>query len=60
MFYVYLLRSEESGKIYTGYSKDMKQRVKDHLSQKVYTTHRMGKVKLIYYEAFMNVRERLN
>lgn len=52
MYYVYLLRSKENGKIYTGYTQDLKRRVKDHFSQHVHTTHRMGRLQLIYYEAF--------
>jgi putative endonuclease len=52
MYYVYLLRSQKNGKIYTGYTTDLKRRVKDHFSKHVHTTYRMGEVKLIYYEAF--------
>ena len=52
MFYVYLLKSKLSGKIYTGYTTDLKRRVREHFSQNVHTTHRMGDVELIFYEAF--------
>jgi putative endonuclease len=52
MYYVYLLRSTSEGKIYTGYTSDLKRRVREHFSQRVHTTHRMGEIKLIYYEAF--------
>lgn len=54
MYYVYLLKSVKDGKIYTGYTADLKRRVRDHFLQNVHTTHRMGTVKLIYYEAFDN------
>ena len=57
MYYVYLLRSKENGKIYTGYSQDLKRRVEDHFSQHVHTTHRMGRLQLIYYEAFTSKQD---
>lgn len=52
MFYVYLLQSKDTGKIYTGFSADLKQRLRQHLSGGVHTTKRMGKIELIFYEAF--------
>ncbi len=54
MFYVYLLRSKKDGKIYTGYTSDLKRRVQEHEAKGVHTTARMGDVSLIYYEAFIN------
>ena len=52
MFYVYILQSKLNGRIYTGFSKDLKERVKKHKSKGVNTTKRMGEIELIYYEAF--------
>lgn len=54
MFYVYLLRSKRNGKIYTGFTIDLKRRVMEHLRGDGYTTKRMGEIELIYYEAFKN------
>ncbi len=54
MFYVYLLRSKRDGKIYTGYTTDLKRRIGQHFSGDVHTTVRMGEIELIYYEAFTN------
>jgi putative endonuclease len=54
---VYLLRGSKDRKIYTGYTTDLKRRIKDHFSQHVHTTHRMGDLKLIYYEAFTNKKD---
>ncbi len=51
MYYVYLL-SDENEKLYIGYSSDLRRRLKEHLQNKVYTTKRMNKPKLIYYEAY--------
>ena len=52
MSYVYLLQSVENGRIYSGYTSDLKQRIQKHKSGNVHTTVRMGTVNLIYYEAF--------
>ena len=52
MFYIYVLLSKNDQKIYTGYTKDLKARIKEHESDSVYTTKRMGEFELIYYEAF--------
>ncbi|MGB4966121.1 MAG: GIY-YIG nuclease family protein [Microgenomates group bacterium] len=51
MHYVYLLK-DSGGKTYIGYSSDLKRRIKEHESGKVYTTKRMVKPKLVYYEAY--------
>ena len=53
MFYVYVLHSESTKECYTGYSSNLKERIKDHFSHSVYTTKRMGKLKLIFYEAYL-------
>lgn len=51
MFYVYVIIGNK-GRIYTGYSKDLKKRIKKHNQSGVYTTKRMGKLRLLFYEAF--------
>lgn len=54
MHYVYLLRSSQDGRIYTGYTHDLKRRVTEHFNGSVRTTVRMGELTLIYYEAFIS------
>lgn len=54
MFYVYVLRSKTTNKCYTGYSSDLKERLRDHFSHSVHTTKRMGEMKLIFYEAYLS------
>ena len=39
-------------KILTGFTGNLRQRIKQHNSDSVYTTSRMGGIELIYYEAF--------
>lgn len=51
MWYVYVLYSLDYGKFYIGFTSDLRQRLKDHQSDKVHTTRRLGKFELVYYEA---------
>lgn len=51
MYYVYLLQDTKH-RIYIGYSRDLKQRPISHASGETYTTSRMDKPKLIYYESY--------
>jgi putative endonuclease len=53
MYYVYLLKDLKK-KIYIGYSADLKRRIKEHLNNKSYSSSRMQKPKLFYYEAYAN------
>ena len=54
MFYVYIIKSKKSNRLYTGFSSDLKQRVKDHNSGKSPYTNRMRPWKLVYYEAYLS------
>jgi putative endonuclease len=57
VYYVYLLKSQETKKIYTGYSKDLKKRLSQHKSKLVQSTKGLGNLELIYYEAFKDKRD---
>ena len=52
MYYAYVLWSSERQKFYFGMTNDIKRRVDEHESGQCYTTARMGKIELIFYEAF--------
>ncbi|MBP9856230.1 MAG: GIY-YIG nuclease family protein [Candidatus Pacebacteria bacterium] len=52
MFYVYILFSEKDKKLYTGYSPDLKVRVKKHNDGYVKATKYRRPLKLVYYEAY--------
>ncbi|MBW3569275.1 GIY-YIG nuclease family protein [Candidatus Parcubacteria bacterium] len=52
MFYVYILRSEAFDQIYTGFTKDLKNRVLDHNSGKSIHTKKFKPWKLVTYVAF--------
>ena len=51
MFYVYILL-ENNGQLYTGFSADLRQRVKDHNAGKVESTRDRRPLKLLHYEAY--------
>jgi len=52
MYYVYILKSSKSGKLYYGYTKDLKRRVKEHMEGKSKYTKGHLPIKLFYYSAF--------
>ncbi len=54
MFYTYILRSKKNGRMYTGYTSDLRKRFKEHNNKmSTYTKHR-GPYELIYYEACLD------
>ena len=53
MYYIYLLK-DNRGKLYIGYSGNLKRRLNEHKNNKVYTTKRMIKPKIIYYEVYLD------
>jgi len=54
MFYAYVLKSIKNRNLYTGYTNDLKKRIKEHKSGvSAYTKYR-GPYELIYYEACLN------
>jgi putative endonuclease len=54
MCYVYVLRSQDSGRLYTGFTSDLKKRLRDHFENKSRSTNKRGVYELIYYEACYN------
>lgn len=52
MHYIYILKSLKDGKHYTGFSSDLKSRLKEHNSGNVQSTKNRKPLKLIYYEAY--------
>ena len=60
MFYVYLLECQDDKSWYIGYTADLKQRVKDHVSGTgARTTSLKQNWKLIYYEAYLSKSDTL-
>jgi len=52
MHYVYILRSLKDEKHYTGFSSDLRSRIKHHQAGKVQSTKNRRPLELIYYEAY--------
>ncbi len=57
MYYVYVLQSIKSGKLYIGRTENLKRRVVEHLTGKVRSTKRMLPLKLVFYEAFLSKKD---
>ena len=54
MYYVYVLQSEKDGKLYTGYTNDLRRRLKEHTGGESKSTRSRGLLRLVYYEAYMS------
>lgn len=52
MHYIYILKSLKDGKYYTGFSSDLRSRIKDHQTGNVQSTKNRRPMELIYYEAY--------
>ena len=52
MYYVYILKNSQTGECYTGFSADLKTRLKSHQGKTVKTTKGAGYYKLVFYSAF--------
>jgi putative endonuclease len=55
--YVYVLRSLKDGKLYTGYTTDLRDRVATHNSGNASSTRNRRPLRLIYYEAYVLARD---
>jgi len=54
MYYVYILQSKKDSKWYTGFTKDLRKRLKLHNEGKTTSTKDRGPFIIIYYEACLN------
>ena len=57
MFYTYILKSEKDGKLYTGYTNNLRKRFKQHSDGRSTYTKGRGPYKLIYYEACLDEQD---
>ena len=61
MYYIYLLKSRnQKGKVYVGFTKDLKKRVYEHSSGKVFSTKQLLPIELVYYEAYKSKADAKN
>jgi len=54
MFYTYLLKSKIDGHWYTGYTSDLRKRLREHNEGKNTSTKYRDPFELLYYEACIN------
>jgi putative endonuclease len=52
MYYVYILKSRFDGKLYVGYTTDLRNRLRKHQSGEVISTRPRRPFELIFYEAY--------
>ncbi len=56
-YYVYVLLSEKDNLFYTGYTSNLKERLKQHEEGKVHSTKHRLPLKLIYFEGCINQQD---
>lgn len=57
MFYIYILYSLKDNKFYIGFTTNLRKRVKNHNTNKVFSTKGRNPLRLIYYEAYLNKKD---
>ena len=56
-YYVYILKSLKNGSFYIGYSSNLKERLAEHNGGKAKATKNSKPYELVYYEAFLNIKD---
>lgn len=56
-YYIYVLLSERDNQFYTGYTADLKSRLKLHAEGKVNSTKNRLPIKLVYFEGCLNQQD---
>ena len=59
MYYVYVLRSLKDGELYTGVTKDIARRMREHHAGKTHSTRFRRPLELVYSEAYPTRRQAL-
>ena len=57
MYYTYILQSKKDKQFYTGYTNDLKTRLKLHNDGKVVSTKNRLPMEVVYYEACLNQQD---
>ncbi len=60
MFYTYVLISKKDGKLYTGYTQNLKVRFEQHNKGNVESTKERRPLELIYYEACLDKKDAIH
>ena len=56
-YYIYILQSEKDNQYYTGYTSNLKERLKLHNDGKVTSTKNRIPLKLVYFEGCLNQQD---
>ena len=56
-FYVFILRSLKDNNLYTGYTKNLKERIYQHNNGEVDTTKNRRPLELLYFEGCLNQQD---
>jgi len=56
-YYIYVLQFKKDNTFYTGYTKNLKLRLKQHQKGEVESTRNRGPFKLIYFEGCLNQQD---
>ncbi len=59
MHYTYVLLSDDQGRFYTGYTGDLRKRLREHHRGRVRWTASRQPVRLVYYEACLSPEDAL-
>ncbi len=59
MHYTYVLLSDDQGRFYTGYTGDLRQRLREHHRGRVRWTASRQPLRLVYYEACLSPEDAL-
>jgi putative endonuclease len=59
MYYVYVIQSKKDNQFYTGFTRDLENRIREHNEGRVSSTKERGPFELIYYEACLNEQDTL-
>jgi len=57
MYYTYVIQSEKDQRFYTGFTRDLQNRLNEHNLGKVASTKNRSPFRLIYYEACLNEQD---
>jgi len=60
MYYFYVLRFKQNGKLYKGFTNDLKRRIADHRSKNSNFTSKNGEFELVFYEAYVSKKDAQN
>ncbi len=59
MYYVYVIKSNKDKHLYTGFTRDLQNRLQEHNAGRVRSTMERSPFELIYYEACLNEQDGL-